>query len=304
MGYSRNTATGASPGAAPAASPETDNPIESNSPATGLTTICHATYLFNVPITFNGSSNVSAGPIFGNGTPGFVGSLIGAASSATNAQNLSSPGTVGGTNIAAFIGAVGTGTATNLAAAVGTIGGTNVTTAITNDANLRGVQVAQLSVIGGGNELTDMFTATNAFDGQLAVAESGGASGVGLYASRGGPGTGTNVFGFPIDLLGGVDYLGNPFWYDMPKSGNLTSLQISWGYGPTASRLTSAYVGGNTNGSTIQPVLNIYDANPFNGGGGFNITGAFTNSSLGNPIIQHCCALCTTPEDGHTGGLG
>jgi hypothetical protein len=173
-------------------------------------------------------------------------------------------------------------TGTQGATVVAKIGGIAAITAITNDANLRGVQTAQMSASGGGNELTDMFTWANLFDGQFGIAESGG--GTSLWVSRGGPGTGTNVWGYPLDVLGGFDYIGNPFWYDIPKSGNLTSLQISWAYGPTASRLTSAYVGGNTNGPTIQPVLNLSDGNPFNGAGGFNITASFTNPALGSLI--------------------
>jgi hypothetical protein len=243
--------------------------------AMGTVAFNWATHLFGVPITFAGASNVSSGPIFGNGSPGFVGTFLGPASTATNVTG-SFSGDVTGTQSAMVIKPAVTNTF-----AVKANNGADFSSPRSVGAN---AGVAMLSVSGGGNELIDMFAANNAFDGQLGVGESGVGSGDALWVSRGGPGTGTNVWGYGLDILGGLGLVGNPFWYDIPKSYNLTSLGIYWGYGPTASRLTSAYVGGNTNGSTIQPVLNISDGNPFNGAGGINITGAFTNSSLGNLI--------------------
>jgi len=243
--------------------------------AMGTVAFNWATHLFGVPITFAGASNVSSGPIFGNGSPGFVGTLVGPASTATNVTG-SFSGDVTGTQSAMVIKPAVTNTFV-----VKANNGSDFSNPRSVGAN---AGVAMLSASGGNNELIDMFAANNAFDGQLGVGESGGASGDALWVSRGGPGTGTNVWGYGLDLLGGLGLVGNPFWYDIPKSYNLTSLGIYWGYGPTASRLTSAYVGGNTNGSTIQPVVNISDGNPFNGAGGINITGGFTNSSLGNLI--------------------
>jgi hypothetical protein len=144
--------------------------------------------------------------------------------------------------------------------------------------------VLQMSPIGGNNELLDMFSANNSFDNQIAVARSGGGNQVAAWFSHGGPGSGTNVFGYGLDLLGGVGNLGNPFWYDLPNSDANTSVTLTWFAGPSQSRLASAYLGGNTNGSTIQPVFNINADNPFSGAGGINVCASYTNSAFGSLI--------------------
>jgi pimeloyl-ACP methyl ester carboxylesterase len=93
--------------------------------AMGTVAFNWATHLFGVPITFAGASNVSSGPIFGNGSPGFVGTLLGPASSATNVTG-SFSGDVTGTQSAMVInpgvtnGSAIRGMVTNISASLAT----------------------------------------------------------------------------------------------------------------------------------------------------------------------------------------
>lgn len=189
------------------------------------------------------------------------------------------------------------GFATNLTAN-GTFAGDGGQLTNINYNNLTGIRastnttILQLSPAGGNNELLDMFTGVANYPGQLSLGYGGGGD-AGLYMARN-IGTGTNVWGVPIDFLGGIGSIGLTGavnqWYDIPQSWNAGgganiqgSIFINWGAGPTASRLINAFPLGYGQPS-VQPGLNIVDDNPFNGAGGLLIRGAFTNSARGSLV--------------------
>ncbi len=156
---------------------------------------------------------------------------------------------------------------------------------ITNGPSTNGI-----TILGSGaNTLTDMQT--------------GVSPRVGLAATFNGPnaalwwgqaaGTGTNVFGGPIEFLGGIDYIGSPYWDNIAKS-VFGDMGFFWGFGPVNSSISKAWPSGGGNlgvGASVQPGLQIVNANPWSGISWLGVRGAFTNASYGT--------LAGADKDGH-----
>lgn len=157
-----------------------------------------------------------------------------------------------------------------------------------NLVNVRGstnTTVLQMSIPSGNNGYNDMLTAVNEFRGQLGFAYQG-TSGA-LWFSGPNAGTGTNAWGYPVSFLGDVESFGCRQWLDVPLSWDYgggikmqSAYYMAWGCGPTASSFSANYPNGRTNPAG-QPNFYIINGNPFNGAGGIDIEGSFTNSARG-----------------------
>jgi hypothetical protein len=129
-----------------------------------------------------------------------------------------------------------------------------------------------------GNEYLDMMAYSNAINGTAIGYSIANPYITDLWLART-HGLGSNVWGGVINLPGGVQNLGNPFWFDFPQSQYLSS-GVYMGFGPTRSSVTNAFPTGLTNG-TYQPGFNVVNANPYSGIGFIDIKSGFTNSIHG-----------------------
>lgn len=137
----------------------------------------------------------------------------------------------------------------------------------------------QIMSTSGGNEYTDMRTSTNPLPSALGVSFTSSALGYDLWAASA-AGYGSNVWGVPFRIPGGLLSSGNPFWQDLPNFKYLDT-SFYWGMGPLASMRTNAWPNGQTNAS-VQPGLRIVNGNPFSGIAWLDTRTTFTNSSHGD----------------------
>ena len=135
---------------------------------------------------------------------------------------------------------------------------------------------------GPGNYLTDMFTSVAQVEGTLGWTKQNTVNNVGLWAA-GAVGTGTNTWGRPIDIFGGMNNIGNPYWYDIPRQAH-GNTYLSKNYGPTLSTIGYAFANGTTNSLTGQDYWQLKQANPWSGISMMLFAVGMTNSIHGTLI--------------------
>ena len=135
---------------------------------------------------------------------------------------------------------------------------------------------------GPGNYLTDMFTSVAQVEGTLGWTKQDTVNNVGLWAA-GAVGTGTNTWGRTIDIFGGMNNIGNPYWYDIPRQAH-GNTYLSKNYGPTRSTIGYAFANGTTNSLTGQDYWQLKQANPWSGISMMLFAVGMTNSIHGTLI--------------------
>lgn len=244
-------------------------------------------YEFESSVQFDGGVNftngliVMGGTITGNGA-GVTNVLDRVATNDSRAVSLSGPVTTSGrfTNSAAVISAAQTNSGNIQSATINATGQFNGSgaglTAVPGSSITPQSDVAkffpQL-----GNAFNDVDTATSTGP-QIGFALEGPTETL-WYSSA--TGTGTNVWGMPVYVPGGITSLGNPVWKDIPKA-PFQSQGFYFGYGPQNSSSNTVYASGHLGiGSAVQPYAYVVNANPYGGGAGMQIRSGFTNSIHG-----------------------
>ncbi|MGH8023620.1 MAG: hypothetical protein ACRED1_08565, partial [Limisphaerales bacterium] len=140
---------------------------------------------------------------------------------------------------------------------------------------------------GNGNVIWDMIPSQNLQAGSIGVtwalngSYTNAAAGLWFSAQSG---KGSNTWGLPVYIPGGVVSVGNPFWLDLSNDvaqyAQNDNAGWFWGFGPRASKLSTAWASGSPGvGSTYQPYFNVENANPFGGGAAIDIRSGFTNAN-------------------------
>lgn len=135
------------------------------------------------------------------------------------------------------------------------------------------IGIAYLSPAGGNDATSDMMKAGVSYDGQLGISSTAGGNYPYLWFSRGTSGTGTNVWGVPLQLPGGI--IGDSGFVTshnphMPPKGG--TININQNGGPYLASLT------NASGDTYVFIRNV---NPWQSGSSLGLVRMATNQTYG-----------------------
>lgn len=123
--------------------------------------------------------------------------------------------------------------------------------------------VQRLSPVGGWNNIyLDMLDKTPNYDMQVGVARDN--SSTALWFSKGNSGVGSNSWGMPLSLPGGVRQLGNASWIDLTNSTLALAVGAGWycGFGTNEASFQASWPNGY-GFSTVQPFFTIASGNPW-----------------------------------------